>query len=366
MPDERDCLSRPRVLTFYHRDPTRYRGGQESHLLAFARWTEAHLETTVSSGDEIGRTKIVGEKSFLSRRRVVSWLKDHSPDFVHLYGAHNIPQLQVANECRRQNIPVLLTPALHPPGDQPWRELSHRLVQASLTRPLLRAATLINPISKREAKRIAQIAPDTPLMTLPVGGGWSPEDVKSALTPDVDLPERFILFVGRNDPIKRIQSLVAAETELAQAGFGIVLVTNENPNLSQANKNIVVLTGMTDAQIPALYRQASATVLPSRSESFGIVMVESLSAGTPVIASQGVEALDWLPDHPGIITFDAHPREGDTPRISQCITNAVRSLPSATDEIRRQLQEIASGFLWSRVGEQYGQRLTQWVKQISP
>ena len=37
--------------------------------------------------------------------------------------------------------------------------------------------------------------------------------------------------------------------------------------------------------VPALYRDASVTVLPSVGEAFGMVLVESLAAGTPVVAA---------------------------------------------------------------------------------
>lgn len=38
--------------------------------------------------------------------------------------------------------------------------------------------------------------------------------------------------------------------------------------------------------LPALYQSASATVLPSVAESFGLVLAESLAAGTPVVGSR--------------------------------------------------------------------------------
>lgn len=39
------------------------------------------------------------------------------------------------------------------------------------------------------------------------------------------------------------------------------------------------------AEVPARYRQATVTVLPSRHEAFGLVLVESLASGTPVVCT---------------------------------------------------------------------------------
>ena len=38
-------------------------------------------------------------------------------------------------------------------------------------------------------------------------------------------------------------------------------------------------------ELPARYRDADVTVLPSRGEAFGLVLVESLASGTPVVCS---------------------------------------------------------------------------------
>ena len=38
--------------------------------------------------------------------------------------------------------------------------------------------------------------------------------------------------------------------------------------------------------LPSLYRRATVTVLPSRDEAFGLVLVESLASGTPVVCSR--------------------------------------------------------------------------------
>jgi glycosyltransferase involved in cell wall biosynthesis len=52
-----------------------------------------------------------------------------------------------------------------------------------------------------------------------------------------------------------------------------------------ANAGIEAL-GLGDAEdLPARYRGATVTVLPSRGEAFGLVLVESLASGTPVVCS---------------------------------------------------------------------------------
>lgn len=57
----------------------------------------------------------------------------------------------------------------------------------------------------------------------------------------------------------------------------------------------VVLTGrMADADMPALYRLADALVFPSLREGFGLVVLEAMASGTPVIVSRLAPFTEYL------------------------------------------------------------------------
>ncbi len=59
----------------------------------------------------------------------------------------------------------------------------------------------------------------------------------------------------------------------------------------------VVVTGpLPDALMPALFRQASALVMPSLREGFGLVVLEALACGTPVVVSDRPPFTEYLDD----------------------------------------------------------------------
>jgi glycosyltransferase-like protein len=60
--------------------------------------------------------------------------------------------------------------------------------------------------------------------------------------------------------------------------------------------DLVVTGALPDALMPALFRQAGALVMPSLNEGFGLVVLESLACGTPVVVSRRPPFTEYLDD----------------------------------------------------------------------
>ncbi|MCC0015187.1 MAG: glycosyltransferase family 4 protein [Rhodobiaceae bacterium] len=116
-------------------------------------------------------------------------------------------------------------------------------------------------------------------------------------------PGRFAMFVSTIEPRKNHQILVDAWRRLAQdgivaaTGFKLVFVGRNGWHMEdffarlaaepEHGRSILHLEGIDDATIRALYASAAFTLYPSTYEGFGLPPVESMLAGTPVIASTG-------------------------------------------------------------------------------
>ncbi|HVO84967.1 MAG TPA: glycosyltransferase [Syntrophobacteria bacterium] len=110
--------------------------------------------------------------------------------------------------------------------------------------------------------------------------------------------EAVVLFVGRFAPLKGIERLLAAATLLQEPRrLRLVIVGgsgDETPEsqgvrrLSEAYgiRGAVTLAGrIAQDQLPPYYSAADVLVVPSYYESFGLVALESLACGTPVVAT---------------------------------------------------------------------------------
>jgi 1,2-diacylglycerol 3-alpha-glucosyltransferase len=135
------------------------------------------------------------------------------------------------------------------------------------------------------------------------------------------LPRNFFLFVGRFIPEKNLPRLIDGFRAVAQRpscqDWGLVLVGSgplEEALRAQAAAlgGRVHFLGFQQAdKLPSLYALASALVLPSVSESWGLTANEAMACGLPVIvSSQCGCAADLV--FPGVNGFIVDPRRADS------------------------------------------------------
>ncbi|MDP3597004.1 MAG: glycosyltransferase family 4 protein, partial [Nitrospirota bacterium] len=110
----------------------------------------------------------------------------------------------------------------------------------------------------------------------------------------LNLPERYFLFVGRFAPEKNVLRLLEAYARYRQTAglqaWGLVLVGGglQEPMLRERAQELrdVVFAGYQQADaVSAYYGLASCLVLPSVSETWGLVVNEAMAAGLPVLVS---------------------------------------------------------------------------------
>lgn len=113
-----------------------------------------------------------------------------------------------------------------------------------------------------------------------------------------------LLFVGRLDRNKNVLGLIEACEGLAAKGVPVVLdIVGDGPLSSviarkAATRGWINQVGSVHSKerLADHYRRAHALVVPSFSESFGLVYGEALTQGTPVIFSRGQGFEGWFPD----------------------------------------------------------------------
>lgn len=171
-----------------------------------------------------------------------------------------------------------------------------------------------------------------------------------------------VLFVGaldRQHYFKGVKELIEAfaitvkrhpEARLVLVGRGDLENYYKNLAVSQGlDKNFSIDSDASDEDLAAWYRQALVSVLPStdKSEAFGLVLLEAMSSGTPVIASNlpGVRNVFHNKEHGFMI------KPGKVELLAEKITYMLEHKDEAGRMGAAGRRWIEDRYSWDKVGE---------------
>ena len=175
-----------------------------------------------------------------------------------------------------------------------------------------------------------------------------------------------LLFVGRIEALKAVDTILEAlyvlrekvPTLLRNLHFMIVGGDPDSSADREMNRlqelsvklgidQLVSFVGAKEqSELPRYYAAATAVIMPSDYESFGMVALEAMSSGTPVIASQ-VGGLQFLvrDKETGL-----HIPTREPISLADCIIELMAD-PSKTEEMGAAASRIARGYAWSHIAE---------------
>lgn len=165
------------------------------------------------------------------------------------------------------------------------------------------------------------------------------------------LPPRFFLFVSTLEPRKGIDTLLSAYSGIASKVSEHLLIVGKRGWYHETLFAQVHALGLQDRvhvadylpaqDLPFVYNLATALVFPSRYEGFGLVPLEAMACGTPVISSHAASLPEVIGDA-GILL---------APEDVYGFSHAMMELAS-NKELCAQLRACglrrAGGFSWGR------------------
>jgi len=239
------------------------------------------------------------------------------------------------------------------------RRVRARFYQTGM-RQALRHATRLIAVSRATADRMHAVCPESSgrvrVIHNAAGPAFvAPRDLQASLRRAAELigsDAPFYLVVGKNEPYKDHQLALSAFAREARPGELLVLVqrTGQGAGLLRLARELGIadrlrwLPTLSEPDLVTVLQAARALLQPSFVEGFGIPVLEAMSAGCPVIASDTPSLVEVLGG------AGLHAAVGDAAGLASAI-NRLRS-GSLRDELRARGLERARAFSWDVAARQ--------------
>ncbi|MBA4729757.1 MAG: glycosyltransferase family 1 protein [SAR86 cluster bacterium] len=255
-------------------------------------------------------------------------IKKINPDFIHI-SVEGPLGVTARHFCVEQNIPY--TSAIH--TKFPEYVYERFGIGLDVTKGLLKwfhnsaAKTLVNTKSHKE-ELIKDGFTDLVL--------WSRGfDDKIFYPSNVGGKGNYLLYVGRVAIEKNIEEFLTLDTKMQK------VVVGGGPKLKSYQKkykDVKFLGYKSGRELAEIYRDAACFVFPSKTDTFGIVLIESLACGTPLAGFNVTGPKDIVIEGVnGCLTED---------NLLEAVNNAI-----ACD--RKKVFETSVDYTWEKVTEQF-------------
>ena len=229
-------------------------------------------------------------------------------------------------------------------------------------RLVVRSADQIVVASQHEKTLLMRLydAHDARVTVIPCGvnlGRFAPIDQRTARATLGLAPDRqYVLFVGRLEPLKGLELLLDALAELEDSrpmllvvggdarAAGYIAALRAQAARRGLGDRVRFLGAVPQERLPLYYSAADVAVVPSYYESFGLVALEAMACGTPVVASRVGGLTGTVQDGVSGYLIPWRCAQPFADKIDLLLTN---------DELRRTMgaaaHERAQRFRWSAV-----------------
>ena len=278
-------------------------------------------------------------KSDQSADDIARVLEDFSPDALLISGWMDQDYMRVARRFRSRGVPVIAG------CDTQWKGTARQQIARVVAPWYLHSAIDVLWVA---GERQVQFARQLGFTGRQCWQGIYTCDWPQFATTSDDVAEaspKAFLFVGRYVEVKGIDVLVDAyqkyRTMTPQPWHLICAGSGPLAERLEGIDGIRQIGFVQPGQLPALMREASAFVLPSRREPWGVVLHEAAASGLPLISSTASGAsVHLLQDRYNGFLFET----GDSEHLADCMLRLSSMSDALRLEMGRRSYELSKQF----------------------
>jgi len=286
---------------------------------------------------------------------LIDALAESGADVIHAHSHRYGHVLEAAAVARARGIPLVVSTHYHPadPFEPRGKRLLLRAEDVGFGWTAYRVAGAVVVESQLEARLVGEFAPASRIRVIPPGVDAAEWQGPLPSAADLPLPPRYVLFAGRIASNKGLPVLFRALALLAPADRPALVLMGPPWGENAALERTATALGIADrvtwlGAVPdrptyrAVVRRAAALVLPSAWEAFGLVLLDAMAAGIPIVATS-VGAV------PEVLEGGRCGRlvpYGDPQALAAALTSVAHD-PNGTRERVEHAAERARGLDWS-------------------
>jgi glycosyltransferase involved in cell wall biosynthesis len=211
------------------------------------------------------------------------------------------------------------------------------------------AAAILVPSEHVRDEVVAKGVEQDRLHVTPLASGMTEPDAATRLDrDDYGITPPYVLTVGTVEPRKNLPRLVRAYRRLAEEGFphALVILGPEGWGSSGLRREIdrggpgrIIRSELSYAELAAAYADADAVAYVSLYEGFGLPVLEAMSMGAAVVASN----ISAIPEVAGDAALLVDPTDEDA--IAEGLRRVLEE-PNLREDLSRRGRERAAAFSW--------------------
>jgi len=243
---------------------------------------------------------------YSNSNELIRWLKIHGKEFdlVEIHCIFSVIAWRAAWHCAKNGIPYLIRPhSSLDPHDLKKHNSLKKIVGPLLIKGMLEKSSGVVLTAPLEAERMNSYGGSVRKIVIPLPVHLSKEGGDGAafrLRKHIPADATVILFLSRIDPKKGLQFLIPAleKVKIAFPDLWFVLAGSGEKNYAEEVfgmlddfrvRSFTTITGfLSGGEKRDAFAGADLFALPSLNENFGIVNIEAMNAGVPLLISREV------------------------------------------------------------------------------
>lgn len=335
------------------------------------RWR--HLKSWTDTAEYFGHVSGKFMEPWSFGRRAASWLAAHRERFDVVLDnqcladglidieAAGLPVVGIVHHPIHRDLELAL--AAEPEWGKRWllRRWYGFLAMQERVAPRLRRVVTVSEASAGDIVRHLGVARDR-ITVVPNG-----VDRAFGPQPQVErLANRLVTTASADVPLKGLRFLLEAFATLAPARPGLELMVvgklREGPTAELVERlglgeRLRFVSGLTDAELAALFASAAVAVTPSLYEGFGLPAAEAMACGAPVVVTDG-GALPEVVGEAGVVVpaADAGALAGALGALLDDPARRARMAAAGLERARR--------YDWDALAARYGEVLVEAIAEV--